>query len=83
MTLTSFIRFFYDRNMKQNLIALLADVFNLFEIHPAQCVDYPESEVASGESSIINVLSCLQLVQNFSLPLLIFAFRCMVQAKTL
>ncbi|KAG5673265.1 hypothetical protein PVAND_003327 [Polypedilum vanderplanki] len=30
--------------MKQNLIALLADMFNMFEIHPANCVDYPESE---------------------------------------
>lgn len=35
--------------MKQNLVVLLADIFNLFEIHPAHCVDYPESEVASGK----------------------------------
>lgn len=35
--------------MKQNLVVLLADMFNLFEIHPAPCVDYPESEQASGE----------------------------------
>lgn len=35
--------------MKQNLVVLLADIFNLFEIHPAPCVDYPESEQASGE----------------------------------
>lgn len=35
--------------MKQNLVVLLADIFNLFEIHPAPCVDYPESEIASGE----------------------------------
>ncbi|KAL7016579.1 hypothetical protein ACKWTF_010065 [Chironomus riparius] len=31
-------------NMKQNLVVLLADMFNLFEIHPAPCVDYPECE---------------------------------------
>lgn len=35
--------------MKQNLVVLLADMFNVFEIHPAPCVDYPESEQASGE----------------------------------
>lgn len=35
--------------MKQNLVVLLADMFNLFEIHPAPCVDYPESENATGE----------------------------------
>lgn len=27
--------------MKQNLVVLLADLFNLFEIHPAKCVCYP------------------------------------------
>lgn len=27
--------------MKQNLVVLLADLFNLFEIHPAKCVAYP------------------------------------------
>lgn len=42
---------FFPRGMKQNLVVLLADIFNLFEIHPAQCVDYPESETISGESS--------------------------------
>uniref|UniRef100_A0A336MXI7 CSON005804 protein n=1 Tax=Culicoides sonorensis TaxID=179676 RepID=A0A336MXI7_CULSO len=30
--------------MKQNLLVLLADLFNLFEIHPAKCVCYPEME---------------------------------------
>lgn len=35
--------------MQQNLVVLLADLFNLFEIHPAPCVDYPESETASGK----------------------------------
>jgi hypothetical protein len=30
--------------MKQNLIVLLADMFNLFEIHPANCVCYPGME---------------------------------------
>ncbi|XP_070491304.1 patronin isoform X6 [Chironomus tepperi] len=36
-------------NMKQNLVVLLADMFNLFEIHPAPCVDYPECENSTGE----------------------------------
>lgn len=30
--------------MKQNLVVLLADLFNLFELHPAKCVCYPEKE---------------------------------------
>ncbi|XP_021710421.1 patronin isoform X26 [Aedes aegypti] len=30
--------------MKQNLVVLLADLFNLFEIHPAKCVCYPGME---------------------------------------
>lgn len=30
--------------MKQNLVALLADLFNLFEIHPSKCVNYPGME---------------------------------------
>ncbi|XP_031639634.1 patronin-like, partial [Contarinia nasturtii] len=29
------------RSMKQNLVVLLADLFNLFKIHPAKCVAYP------------------------------------------
>lgn len=41
----------HRRHMKQNLVVLLADLFNVFEIHPAPCVDYPESEQASGESN--------------------------------
>ena len=37
--------------MKQNLVVLLADLFNLFEIHPAKCVCYPGMEQQSpGES---------------------------------
>ncbi|XP_037895553.1 patronin isoform X20 [Glossina fuscipes] len=28
-------------SMKLNLLVLLADLFNLFEIHPANCVNYP------------------------------------------
>jgi hypothetical protein len=40
------------RHMKQNLVVLLADLFNLFEIHPAQCVDYPEADVASGKFNV-------------------------------
>lgn len=30
--------------MKYNLLVLLADLFNLFEIHPAKAVCYPEME---------------------------------------
>lgn len=30
--------------MKQNLVVLLADLFNVFEIHPAKCVCYPGME---------------------------------------
>lgn len=33
--------------MKQNLVVLLADLFNLFEIHPAKCVVYPEMATQS------------------------------------
>ncbi|XP_063709467.1 patronin isoform X3 [Culicoides brevitarsis] len=42
--------------MKYNLLVLLADLFNLFEIHPAKCVCYPEmgqQESASG-SKVVN-----------------------------
>lgn len=35
--------------MKQNLVVLLADLFNLFEIHPAKCVCYPGMEQQSGK----------------------------------
>ncbi|XP_049545545.1 patronin isoform X21 [Anopheles darlingi] len=31
-------------SMKPNLVVLLADLFNLFEIHPAKCVCYPGME---------------------------------------
>lgn len=34
--------------MKQNLVVLLADFFNLFEIHPTKCVCYPGMEQPSG-----------------------------------
>lgn len=30
--------------MRTNLIVLLADLFNLFEIHPAKCVSCPGPE---------------------------------------
>lgn len=36
--------------MKQNLVVLLADFFNLFEIHPTKCVCYPGMEPQSGKS---------------------------------
>ncbi|XP_037918503.1 patronin isoform X26 [Hermetia illucens] len=31
-------------SMKHNLVVLMADLFNLFEIHPAKCVCYPGME---------------------------------------
>lgn len=31
-------------NMKQNLLVLLADLFNVLEIHPVKCVRFPGSE---------------------------------------
>lgn len=40
--------------MKQNLVVMLADLFNLFEIHPAKCVSYPEME--PQVSSKLNLL---------------------------
>lgn len=54
--------------MKHNLVVLLADIFNLFEIHLAPCVDYPEAEsqVASGELAtrldLINQLAQLLIL---------------------
>lgn len=35
--------------MKQNLVVLLADFFNLFEIHPTKCVCYPGMEPQTGK----------------------------------
>lgn len=34
--------------MKQNLVVLLADLFNLFELHPAKCVIYPGMDPQQG-----------------------------------
>jgi len=36
--------------MKTNLIAFLADLFNVLEIHPAKCVSFnqPRNELADG-----------------------------------
>jgi hypothetical protein len=73
--------------MKQNLVVLLADLFNLFEIHPAQCVDYPEADVASGKFRIILCLLSyekkkktliLVQVQNFSLAFIIVVLQKML-----
>ncbi|CRL08076.1 CLUMA_CG020974, isoform B [Clunio marinus] len=38
-------------HLKTNLVLLLADMFTLFEIHPAECVDYPELETSPGNQS--------------------------------
>lgn len=32
-----------SRSMRQNLIALLADLFNVLEVHPVKSVKYPGS----------------------------------------
>lgn len=66
-TFWHFLCFFYSfryRNMKQNLVVLLADIYNLFEIHPAPCVDCPESEVASGEFTSWLELSISAIVDS-------------------
>lgn len=34
--------------MHQNLLVMLADLFNMLEIHPAKCVRFPGSQ---GENS--------------------------------
>lgn len=41
-----------SRHMKQNLAVLLADMFNVFEIHPVHCVNYPEAETATGKKKM-------------------------------
>ncbi|XP_055310750.1 patronin isoform X30 [Sitodiplosis mosellana] len=40
-------------SMKQNLVVLLADLFNLFEIHPAKCVAYPgmDQQISKSDSN--------------------------------
>lgn len=37
--------------MRQNLVAMLADLFNMLEVHPVKSVKYP----GSGELSTPNV----------------------------
>lgn len=41
--------------MKLNLVVLLTDLFNLFEIHPAKCVCYPGMD---GQGKWSLYLSC-------------------------
>ncbi|XP_055386908.1 patronin isoform X28 [Condylostylus longicornis] len=41
-------------SMKQNLVVLLADLFNLFEIHPAKCVCYPGMESQESDTSSVS-----------------------------
>lgn len=43
--------------MKNNLIVLLADLFNLFEIHPAKCVCYPGMDMSqsTGKGNSVGV----------------------------
>lgn len=44
------------RSMRNNLIVLLADMFNLFEIHPAKCVTCPGPEqVTPGKCRSVGV----------------------------
>lgn len=42
--------------MKLNLLVLLADLFNLFEIHPANCVSYPGMDSIGKFTRKINML---------------------------
>ena len=44
--------------MKQNLVVLLADLFNLFEIHPAKCVCYPGMET-QGKYNLFRYRLCV------------------------
>lgn len=55
--------------MKQNLVVLLADLFNLFEIHPAKCVSYPgmDQHSSSKFSKKILFFSQLSFRGNFKL----------------
>lgn len=39
---------YLKKNMKFNLIAFLADMFNVLEIHPVKCVRYPGADKARG-----------------------------------
>lgn len=41
--------------MKLNLLVLLADLFNLFEIHPANCVSYPGMDPVGKLCSHLNL----------------------------
>lgn len=45
----NFFFLFPVRSMKQNLVVLLADFFNLFEIHPTKCVCYPGMDQSAGK----------------------------------
>lgn len=47
--------------MKQNLVVLLADFFNLFEIHPTKCVCYPGMEQSGKNKMHFSLLSILVL----------------------
>lgn len=49
------VRVFYS-SMKPNLVVLLADLFNLFEIHPAKCVCYPGMEQQPTGKSVGSTL---------------------------
>lgn len=48
--------------MKQNLVVLLADLFNLFEIHPAKCVCYPGMD----QQCAGKIFKCFYLVNIIS-----------------
>ncbi|EAT37503.1 AAEL010510-PA [Aedes aegypti] len=58
--------------MKQNLVVLLADLFNLFEIHPAKCVCYPgmeQQQVAEFDLVTTTNPTMIYFLPSFNLPL--------------
>lgn len=63
--------------MKQNLVVLLADLFNLFEIHPAKCVCYPgmDSQGKRLRFSVTSFLIIFSLGDGFYVLYIIFAFK--------
>jgi hypothetical protein len=52
--------------MKPNLIVLLADLFNLLEIHPAKCVSYPGMDQYGMLLDVALSSSDLTIVHTFS-----------------
>lgn len=48
---------FVSRSMRSNLVVFLADLFNLLEIHPAQCVRFDRAAVPLTEGKLLLLLT--------------------------